>query len=651
MDHPVQWTTASPLWSDLVGSADPASWGAFHQPALLRFTSDTFMEDFLALVQTDPTQLKGLLVRPETWRALAPLPVPVTPPPKFALALNRLRLAKQSNGAVPAVTTVVAPTSGPLKLYQPSHQRYYLLAACLVCQMPGLPDRTLNTAAEEQVSFVVRRLLPRPGATYSTSDIDAANCDEYAYITSGSAQGWQMVTGATVPSAGVAVTGEERLPLFPVSFIGADGRNRRLFSALVPVGKRETYLGAPLSAASGGPAPSPASPAVNPRLALLMAQVIEPWRNLIQRALAVRAILKPVTPPSPPPTQQQQDDLLNSARNQIQTVSWYILLDFAKYLQTYLPDVSAAVNDPGQAGTLSAASQAVYSWLTSQVIGTDVGLTTGVVGAPDGVATSLAAALKAIPAFETGLEAATAPYYRVPPTPPPPPSQTVWPTFLFPLADPQFMDSPSTTLPNFSQNVDPLTTLVAATLPPPPAQPANAVPLAAQTPVDPRIGWFVIRCLYERPYCGPLDPPVVSEPTPPFQMAAYFDSDAPARPLRIALPLDLSPASLRKFDKNTAFMISDQLCSQLGGLSSLTLGDLVLSVLPWPFHKDLNINSGGNGLCPPGGGGSMCTFSIPIITICAMIILLIFVKLLDIALYWMAFFRICLPFPNFKAKD
>ena len=131
-------------------------------------------------------------------------------------------------------------------------------------------------------------------------------------------------------------------------------------------------------------------------------------------------------------------------------------------------------------------------------------------------------------------------------------------------------------------------------------------------------------------------------------MAAYFDSDAPARPLRIALPLDLSPASLRKFDKNTAFMISDSLCSQLGGVSGLTLGDLVLSVLPWPFHKDLNISSGGNGLCPPGGGGSMCTFSIPIITICALIILLIFVKLLDIALYWMAFFRICLPFPNFK---
>ena len=116
------------------------------------------------------------------------------------------------------------------------------------------------------------------------------------------------------------------------------------------------------------------------------------------------------------------------------------------------------------------------------------------------------------------------------------------------------------------------------------------------------------------------------------------------------LPLDTSPAGLRKYDKNTAFMISDVLCNQLSGLNNLTLGDLVLSVLPWPFHKDLSVSTGGDGSCDPGTG-SMCTFSIPIITICAMIILMIFVKLLDIALFWMAFFRICLPLPNFKGKE
>ena len=117
--------------------------------------------------------------------------------------------------------------------------------------------------------------------------------------------------------------------------------------------------------------------------------------------------------------------------------------------------------------------------------------------------------------------------------------------------------------------------------------PAN--PLVSQQPMDMREGWFVIRCVFERPECGPIDPPVLSEPTAAFQMAGFFDPDAPARPIRIALPLDTSPAGLRKFDKNTAFMISDMLCGQIDRLKGLTLGDLVLSVLPWPFHKDFRL--------------------------------------------------------------
>ena len=76
-------------------------------------------------------------------------------------------------------------------------------------------------------------------------------------------------------------------------------------------------------------------------------------------------------------------------------------------------------------------------------------------------------------------------------------------------------------------------------------------------------------------------------------MAGFFDPDAPARPIRIALPLDTSPAGLRKFDKNTAFMISDMLCGQIDRVKGLSLGDLVLSVLPWPLHKDLSVPDGG----------------------------------------------------------
>ena len=42
----------------------------------------------------------------------------------------------------------------------------------------------------------------------------------------------------------------------------------------------------------------------------------------------------------------------------------------------------------------------------------------------------------------------------------------------------------------------------------------------------------------------------------------------------------------------------------------------------------------------------LCSFSIPIITICALIVLMIFVALLNIIFWWMPFLKICLPKPE-----
>ena len=184
-------------------------------------------------------------------------------------------------------------------------------------------------------------------------------------------------------------------------------------------------------------------------------------------------------------------------------------------------------------------------------------------------------------------------------------------------------------------------------------QPAPPLPLAAQ-PVMNINGpaWFVIRCLFERPNCGPLQPMVVSDATEPFQMAGFFDPDAPARPIRIALPIDTSPAGLRKFDKNTAFMISDVLCGQIDRAKSLGLGDLVRSVLPWPLHKDLDVPDTGhcNTDPPEMSLGMICSLSIPIITICALILLMIIVSLLDIIFKWIPYFIMCFPLPKFSGK-
>jgi hypothetical protein len=160
-------------------------------------------------------------------------------------------------------------------------------------------------------------------------------------------------------------------------------------------------------------------------------------------------------------------------------------------------------------------------------------------------------------------------------------------------------------------------------------------------------GWFVVRFVYTRRDCGPLHPPAVSDPTQRFQLASFFDPDAPARPIRISLPIDTTPAGLRKFDKNTAFVVSDLLCGQMQRAKGMGLIDLVRMVLPWPLHKDLDMGDGGpcaNSI------GMICSLSIPIITICALILLMIIVSLLDLVFRWLPFFAICFPVPDLKGK-
>jgi hypothetical protein len=238
----------------------------------------------------------------------------------------------------------------------------------------------------------------------------------------------------------------------------------------------------------------------------------------------------------------------------------------------------------------------------------------------------------------------------------------LWPGFLFPFADPTLSATdgplPSITIPAIGgekpidtafRKIDAFAGLIRDALPEQEAPPESSLPLVAQRPIDMREAWFQVRCVYERPECGPLDPPVVSAPTEPFQMANFFDSDAPARPIRIALPIDTSPAGLRKFDKNAAFVMSDMHCGQVNRMKGITLADLVLSVLPWPFHKDLSVPD--SGPCAGGGlqFGMICSLSIPIITICAMLMLFIIVFLLDFIFRWVPFFLICFPIPNFSS--
>jgi hypothetical protein len=86
-------------------------------------------------------------------------------------------------------------------------------------------------------------------------------------------------------------------------------------------------------------------------------------------------------------------------------------------------------------------------------------------------------------------------------------------------------------------------------------------------------------------------------------------------------------------------------------MGNLSLGDLVMSVLPWPLHKDLPADASKCGEPGTLGIGMICSLSIPIITICALILLMIIVSLLDLIFRWLPYFILCFPFPRFKSKE
>lgn len=614
LEKHVEWTSPAPLWWQGFDPADAMARRAFRTPAVLRFATDSFMDDFVNLMKVDPARLSELVALPETWSMPPGEPDRVKPQSGLVLKLNRLRTAavrrlEARAGTLPAIAAGAGPVPKPLKLYQPAHQRFYLVTACLVCRITGLPDRRLDTTKQERVSFVVRLLQPRAGA--ASVNPDPYDCDEFAFINGS----WQFASNPQV-----LLDGEETNPLSPLSYTELDARKRRLFTGLVPVGKREAYL------AASQPQPAtdtePAVPVIGAQQMLFKTQVTVPWASLEDTGKAANNVAesnKDADKPDP----NVQTTIRNAAKDQILFLSWYVFLDFANYLVDKIPNVWSAIS--GNATSLTVAEQALVTTLT------------GTRNPASGL--TLSAALVNAKQKEQTLENVKVPYAV---------DKTQWPPehLIFPLAD---VSETGITPLSPALTRDTLESRVVATLPPEPVKGALPVRIAAQARANPMTSPpFAIRCVLERPNCPTLTQPLVSEPSAAFQLAAFFDPDAPARPIRIGLPVDTTPAGLRKFDKNAAFVMSDTLCGQVTRVRSLTLGDLVLSVLPFPFHKGLDMSPGDSAPC--AGGGMVCSFSIPIITICALLMLIVIVTLLDIIFFWMPFFQVCLPLPKFSAK-
>ena len=244
-----------------------------------------------------------------------------------------------------------------------------------------------------------------------------------------------------------------------------------------------------------------------------------------------------------------------------------------------------------------------------------------------------------------------------------------WPDFLFPLTDPEpklgreqshivpMMTIENSEIPDgaeyFQDQLDELAEFVDALVithnEVPGKGKSNAIkmePLLKQ-----KTPQFVVRLVFERPRCGNLFPPVVSRATCRLEMAPFFDPDAPARPVHIHMPIDISPAGLRKHKKNAMFLLSDMICGKIKKTKKLTLADLVLSVLPWPLHKKLP-DIGSAGPCRKNGEsmGLFCSLSIPIVTLCAMVLLFIMVNLFNIFFKWIPWFFMCFPLPGLSGR-
>jgi hypothetical protein len=129
--------------------------------------------------------------------------------------------------------------------------------------------------------------------------------------------------------------------------------------------------------------------------------------------------------------------------------------------------------------------------------------------------------------------------------------------------------------------------------------------------------------------CSDGCPPQIvwSDYSNPFTIAPWYQaSDAP--PVRIELPDVFDPQTLRFLRPNVAFRVPPRLFKLLGNK-------------PDDLLRGIDKQSGGSD-----DQAWLCGFNIPIISICAFLVLNIFLAVFNLIFWWIFIIKICIPLPR-----
>lgn len=121
---------------------------------------------------------------------------------------------------------------------------------------------------------------------------------------------------------------------------------------------------------------------------------------------------------------------------------------------------------------------------------------------------------------------------------------------------------------------------------------------------------------------------VWSDYSEPFTIAQWYES-GDAAPVQISLPDLTDRKALKQLKPNVVFAVPENLQNILTNNTPKALA-----------------SGEGDPDGPSSGMDWLCSFSIPIITLCAFIVLNVFLQLFNIIFKWMLFIKVCIPVPK-----